>query len=397
MENKDFCIRPFNSLNLKTDGSMSVCCEIVPSKTEYVGKKEFNLKKNSIEEFWKSDYRKYLIKNFQEKRRPKECQKCWEKEDIGAKSQRQFSNRQYKILGNKTSEEYLNLLGIKDLEHPVDYNLDITNLCNLKCYMCTGASSSKLLVENNYLGYENLDQKDYDYEEDKLSYLVDQIEKNHVTHVTLQGGEPLMNPKIISLLEKLSVKKTAEKLSIWITTNGTMYNKKLFETLNAFQDLKIIFSIDGVDKVNDYLRFPSDFSQIRSNVINYLNLKNATFMITNVVQNFNLLYVNDIIEFANTYNIHLHLHILTGPPVLHYSVLPYSTRRKALEKLQNIDQQKVTHVTNFYTLLENLSADIDKDTSNEIERFKDIITKRDSYRKVSLSNFIPELATDLNI
>ena len=397
MKNKNFCIRPFNSLHLKTDGSMLVCCESRPSKTEFVGKKDYNLKKDSIEEFWKSDYRKFLIKNFQEKRRPKECQKCWEKEDTGAESQRQFANRQYKIFGNKTSEEYLSLLGIKDLEHPVDYNLDITNLCNLKCYMCTGVSSSKLLVENNDLGFENLDQKDYDYEEGKLSYLIDQIEKNHVTHVTLQGGEPLMNPKIISLLEKLSVKNTAEKLTIWITTNGTMYNKKLFDILSAFKDIKIIFSIDGVNKVNDYLRFPSDFSQIKSNFINYLNLQNATFMITNTVQNFNLLYVNDIIEFANTYNTHLHLNILTGPSVLHYSVLPYSTRHKALEKLQNIDQQKVTHVTNFYTLLENLSADIDKDTSNEIEKFKDIIKKRDSYRKISLSNFIPELATDLNI
>ena len=354
---------------------MLVCCESRPSKTEFVGKKDYNLKKDSIEEFWKSDYRKFLIKNFQEKRRPKECQICWEKEDTGAESYRQFGNRQYKIFGNKTSEEYLSLLGIKDLEHPVDYNLDITNLCNLKCYMCTGVSSSKLLVENNDLGFENLDQKDYDYEEGKLSYLIDQIEKNHVTHVTLQGGEPLMNPKIISLLEKLSVKNTAEKLTIWITTNGTMYNKKLFDILSAFKDVKIIFSIDGVNKVNDYLRFPSDFSQIKSNFINYLNLQNATFMITNVVQNFNLLYVNDIIEFANTYNTHLHLNILTGPSVLHYSVLPYSTRHKALEKLQNIDQQKVTHVTNFYTLLENLSTDIDKDTSNEIEKFKDIIKK----------------------
>ena len=71
MENKDFCIRPFNSLNLKTDGSMSVCCDTRPNITEYAGKKEFNLKRDSIEEFWESGYRKYRIKNFQEKRRPK--------------------------------------------------------------------------------------------------------------------------------------------------------------------------------------------------------------------------------------------------------------------------------------------------------------------------------------
>jgi len=45
MKNKNFCIRPFNSLHLKTDGSMLVCCESRPSKTEFVGKKDYNLKK----------------------------------------------------------------------------------------------------------------------------------------------------------------------------------------------------------------------------------------------------------------------------------------------------------------------------------------------------------------
>ena len=67
----------------------------------------------------------------------------------------------------------------------------------------------ELRKENNKYQRENLDQKDYDYDDDRLIYLIEQIEKNNVSHLTLQGGEPLMNPKIISLLQKLSVKETA--------------------------------------------------------------------------------------------------------------------------------------------------------------------------------------------
>ena len=392
-----FCIRPFNSIHLTTDGSMKICCDIVSEKTQYLGKNNFNLKINSIEEFWTSDYRKYLQKQFLEKDKPSECQKCWHKEDKGNKSLREFSNHQYKILGNKNPKDYLKILGLSDLAHPEDYNIDITNLCNLKCYMCTGKSSSKLLVENNDLGLENLDQKDYDYDDDRLLYLIEQIEKNNVSHLTLQGGEPLMNPKIISLLQKLSVKETAKKLTVWITTNGTMYDQKIFETLASFKTVKIIFSIDGVGKVNDYMRFPSNFSEIKSNVYNYLKLENATFMITNVVQNFNVLYVKEIIDFANSCKIHCHLHVLVEPSYLHFSVLPISARQKALERIQKIDKEKRMHVDNFDSLLENLQADIDTNTTDKLKIFKDIVKKRDEYRKINLVDYIPELAKELNI
>ena len=70
--------------------------------------------------------------------------------------------------------------------------------------MCTGESSSKLLIENNALGIENLDQKDYDVSDKKLQKLISYIVDNNVTNVTLHGGEQLINPKIILLLKKLS-------------------------------------------------------------------------------------------------------------------------------------------------------------------------------------------------
>ena len=62
-----------------------------------------------------------------------------------------------------------------------------------------------------------------------------------VTNITLQGGEPLLNPKIISMLERLGTREIANNLSIWITTNGTQYTENLFKTLSKFKTVKIIF------------------------------------------------------------------------------------------------------------------------------------------------------------
>lgn len=391
MQNKQnkFCIKPFNSVFLDTDGSIATCCAIKYDR-------KFNIKTHSFKDFWDSEDRKKLTKSFLDKEQPKECHACWYDEDRGFKSLRQFANTEYGILGNKSPAEYLELLNKAQIPHPEDYNLNITNLCNLKCYMCAGKSSSKLLVENNDLGIRKLDQSDYDIEDERLDELMKQIVENNVTTVTLQGGEPLMNPKIISLLKKLSDKATAEKIKVWITTNGTMYDDKICAILNKFSEVKIIFSIDGVGILNDYLRFPSKFANIKSNVQEFTTkLRKASFMITFTVQNINLLGVADIIDFANSNSIHLKLNILLTPDYLHFSVLPVKTKKKALEKLLDVDSKKLKHVTNFESLVSQIKLCLETEDVNKISLFKSIISKRDNYRKIKMENFTPKLAEDL--
>ena len=401
MEKNKFCIRPFNSIRVDTDGSMSTCCRINSKHSEFKGKHNYNLRTNSIKDFWQSDYRKTLAQAFLNSEQSKECQTCWDEEKRGIKSFRQFSNNEYGILGNKKPSEYLTLLKKQNLSHPEDYNLEITNLCNLKCYMCKGGSSSKLLVENNDLqladsdGIRNKKQEDYDVDDVRLDYLIDQIVEENVTSITLQGGEPLLNPKIIKMLQKLGEGDTAKKVKVLITTNATQYSERILNILRKFEKIHIIFSIDGVGKVNDYLRYPSDFHQIKSNVKNYKTLGNATFMITCTVQNINLLYVKDMIEFAWQNGIHLKLGILDIPSYLHLSVLPTITKKKALQKLLDVDKNQLTHVSNFEVLKSLLESDIDREQVDEIGIFKSIISKRDSYRKINMADFVPQLATDL--
>ena len=401
MEKNKFCIRPFNSIRVDSTGSMSTCCKIDAKRSKFKGKHDFNLKTNSIKDFWQSDYRKTIAQAFLNSEQSKECQICWDEEKRGIKSLRQFSNNQFGILGNKKPSEYLALLKKQNLSHPEDYNLEITNLCNLKCYMCKGGSSSKLLVENNDLGMADNDgvrnkkQKDYDVDDVRLDYLIDQIIEENVTSIALTGGEPLLNPKIHKLLQKLGEGDMAKKVKVEITTNATQYSEKILNILRKFEKIHIIFSIDGVGKVNDYLRYPSDFHQIKSNVKNFKTLDNATFMITCTVQNINLLYVKDMIVFAWQNSIHLKLNILDVPSYLHLSVLPTITKKKALQNLLEVENNHLTHVTNFEALKTLLESDIDREQVDEIGIFKSIISKRDSYRKINMADFVPQLANDL--
>jgi hypothetical protein len=397
MKNKKFCIRPFNSVQISTNGEMNVCCGTNSSLTEFTGNSKFNLSEHSVDDFWKSDYASYLRKQFIDGNKPKECEYCWTQEQKGIKSLRQDANTEYKIVGNKNPQEYLDLLGKNDLENPEDYNVNISNLCNLKCYMCSGTESSKLLVENNALGYEKLNQKDYDYSENKMARLIDKIVSTNVTCITLQGGEPLLDPKIILLLKKLSQTPMAKKITIWITTNGTIYDQTILETLGKFFKIQMIFSIDGVGKVNDYLRFPSEFGTIHHNVKKYMELTNATIMLTCTVQNLNVLYITDIISFAHSLKLYCKLGILRKPSYLHLSVLPTNVKKKAVQRLERIDKKEARNISNFDTLLNLLKTSLLEDKTEEVEYFKQIISKRDNYRKIHMQNFIPELAQELNI
>lgn len=397
MENKKFCIKPFNSIHVGTTGRISACCVSRTKHSDFKGNLYFNVKEHTIQDFWTSDYIKNLRSQFLKGERPKECQTCWREESQNITSLRQFTNRQYQILGNKDPQKYLKILKKENLLHPEDYNLDISNLCNLKCYMCHGGSSSKLLVENNVLGIEKLNQSDYEYTDDKIEHLIQQIIEHKVKYITLQGGEPLLNPNIIKILHKLSEKDYANKISVWITTNGTIYNDRIPQILQQFGNVKLIFSVDGVGKVNDYLRFPSKFSEIESNIKKYKNLDNATFMITCTVQNFNLLNVREMIDFAHDMSIHLYLNYLHWPSYLHLSVLPKKIKERALEKIRNTEKEKLIHVTNFDSLLDVITNQINVTDVSKMQTFKNMIVTRDRYRKIDIKDFIPEISQVLNI
>ena len=384
---------------MNSSGDIWTCCKITPSLSKFKNKSSFNLKEDSLNDYWNSDYRNHVKDQFLKGDVPPECARCLRDEKQNIKSERQFANQNYGIVGNKPAEYYLKRLEKENLKHPEDYNLDITNLCNLKCQMCSGESSSKLLIENNALGIQNLDQKDYDVSDEKLQKLISDIVGNNVTNVTLQGGEPLMNPKIILLLKKLSTKDLASSMSVWITTNGTQHTEKLHDVLSKFKEVKLTFSIDGVGRTNDYLRYPSNWAGIENNVKKFKKLNNATHQISFTVQNLNLLDIANMIKFSNKNKIHLKLNLLFAPGYLQLHVLTKKILKKALDNLETVDHVDTIHVTNFDTIKEKIQSALqdNKLTHNELSTLKEIIFKRDSYRKIHIKDYLPEIVEGLNI
>jgi radical SAM protein with 4Fe4S-binding SPASM domain len=379
-----FCIRPFNSAVISTDGFITPCCQ-------FVGKK-FNINNSDIKNYWDSDYLKNLRKKFLNDEKPQECRRCWDKEFNNLTSHRIESNFQYKSIFKNNYERNLKLIKKSNLSFPEDVEFSITNICNLACQMCTGAYSSKLLIENNFLKFENLKQKDYNFNKN-TDDAIEEISKHDIKLLNLRGGEPLVNKIIIKLIKKLSTTSNAKNMTLHITTNGTTCDDKILDLLKKFKKIRLMLSIESFGKYNDYMRYPSNWLEIEKNIFEFQKLTNTYLYINTVVQNLNILYLEQLIEFAYQNKLFLNFDILKDPYYLEYKNLPLDLLKESYKRITQIKKKKLVHTKNIHETILLLKENIDNYSYDEKKfiKFSDMIKKRDKYRKISIADYMPEI------
>lgn len=392
----NFCIRPFNSALIDTKGTVKICCEIDSRLTKFNNFKESNLKNDTIEKWWVNDYNNYVRQSFLDNKKISECTNCWGKEKQGLSSLRIRSNKQYKAIFQNKFHRNLKLLGKDSLTYPEDVEVQITNLCNLKCQMCTGASSSRLLVENNALGYEKLNQEDFNLADTNYEKIENLI-KHDIRLLNLRGGEPLFNKKIIQLLSTLVQKNKASKIALHITTNGTICNKEILNLLKHFKSIRLMLSIEATGKHNEYIRYPSSWDKIKNNINKFKELHNVYLYINTVVQNLNILYIDKLIEYAHQNNIYIHLFLIDRPDYLDPLNLPKNILQEAYDKLKHIPDEKLIHTENVKEIITLLKEQLNTHVvdKKKYTKFTTMIKSRDNYRKVHIKNYMPELAREI--
>ena len=405
IDKKNFCFLPFVSGVVDTKGDLKVCCRIDQTKTEYKNFKPNNIKKDNIFDWWKDDYHQYLRNEFLKGNKPKECAKCWEIEAQGFLSLRHRKNKEYKIDWVIKNLKYLNKLQEQASDLPIDWEIHLTNLCNLKCQMCTGNSSSKLLYENKEIfnllntklrpdeeAEKNLNQLDYDFNEYSLQQL-EKIVEHPLKIIQFRGGEPFMIPKIKKYLARLVERNIAKDISIHLTTNGTIYDSEIVEILKEFKKIRLMWSAESTEKQNDYLRYPSNWNTIKNNILNYSQIKNTSIYVSSVLTNYSVLYIDQIIKFAQEHNFNQHVEIAKKPTYLYFTNLPKELLQEAHIKIKNIDQTK-NLPDNFNSILSSLGNKINN-YNEDFELwnyFKTIAIARDNFRAVNMKEYMPELA-----
>jgi MoaA/NifB/PqqE/SkfB family radical SAM enzyme len=224
------------------------------------------------------------------------CKICWDQEDKGLKSFRNFSKNEF----------YLDNDGLELVD------ITASNICNLRCRMCSPTSSNLLMKDAKYFKDNGMEKEAYSVvkrwamsepsratESIQWDWLMQNTHKIKVLKAS--GGEPFYDNKVIQLLNQYVKTGDAKNTYLSFHTNATQFTSEIVELLNHFKQNKHTFSIDGVDKVYEYIRYPANFKEMESSVLNYIqNVKNYDPILnfTMVVSAHNVLNIPEYIEWA---------------------------------------------------------------------------------------------------
>lgn len=361
------------------------------------------IKLNSYAQYWDSEQLKNLQTNMVNDIRDKGCSICWDKEDRGFPSLRNHSNEIYKDL-------YQDIINGKRLDQPIVLDLRLGNLCNLKCRMCTSEWSSQIADE--ILQNPNGDWDDkptqtiLNLNDDAWDLLEKWIHK--VDRVFMTGGEPTIIKRNIEYINRIIDTGRSKQVNLVFTTNATNINTEFLKIADKFKSVHFAVSIDAVNDLAKYIRYPSDWQTIEKNLIT-IGSGNYGVGINTTIQWLNMTRLNEMFEFIERYVstgpkqfAGVWFQLVTTPSYLDPMYAPDFMKEKAISDINHfLKNSFLLNDEKYNTLLhggfkENLISTkkfLEDNIGNE--KYVDVFIKKmlqlDMIRKQNLFDILPEL------
>ena len=217
---------------------------------------------------------------------PNNCNACYEREESNGESARQFESLEWFIRLKLTKLEDL-----KKITHPVYIEVRPSNKCNIMCRMCDDRYSDLIEKENKKFGfpiYSNTPQLQGTVPYDKIDF-------NTLQRIHWTGGEATVQPEFYAFLRKC-IKEKHVDFDLSIGTNGKKISDTLLDLLSEFPMVTFSVSFDGYKKVNDYIRWGTDFDALRENCYRILRSgHNLAFQ--TVFSMYNATRMHEVYEF----------------------------------------------------------------------------------------------------
>lgn len=294
-------------------------------------------------EYFNSDMRAELKRDFLNGKFPDSCNMCSHREQMGLKSTRKEIIHNY----NKRGVDGHYLLneepGIGRLE------LRFSNLCNFKCRMCEPYSSSELARE---MGVFN---------EPVINTSPEQIEElksltANLRILCLTGGEPFLIKQYYDFLDFLIAENRSKDIEVEIFTNCSVYNEKLIDKLLQFKKVNFVISVDGVGKVAEYIRHGTKWNTVRENMLRFAELPFQLYFNTAISQ-YTLFDVSNLAKFLiELYNVNNNIktkcYAVITPVDLHFNNMPSHLRQIAIQQID--EAVGILKPENFYIFSKEL-------------------------------------------
>ena len=385
-QNKNaWCVNAVHALSGNNNGTTKICC-MIRADREHLSLGTSTIKDNFNQKHILS-VRDALEKGIQHP----DCQWCWHEERSGRKSKRLRDNEKYLDMVEKTGKEYKGL---------AKFELNLGNTCNLKCRTCAPHSSSTWMKEEydlykseKYASYKLYadDMKKYSQTYDDDSPFWDDLAENLSTikQFDFYGGEPFMSKRMWSTLEKAVELGYAKDIELHYATNGTQWPEDKIEIFKEFKHLNLNFSIDGIGKQFEYMRFPAqwDDAQRKMEKARIFKAQHHDMHLSwcSTLSTINICHLPELLdEFYKTYSsdFGLYLNLVHGPKEFNLSTLHPKVRQYVTEKLNTISKD-YTQVWEHYLpgIFNFINSKDNLDTSpNPTHKLLSKLSKHDEYR-----------------
>jgi len=296
------------------------------------------LKKNSFEEAANSRYMQSLRKNLINGKKDSRCQRCWDMEDRGLLSKRQYDGDRFLRKTLDRLKQPTNIFA------PLSWDIKLGSHCNLKCRMCEPQTSSALMMESiqqNWIdsgvGFsyikENGNFLKYPHIFEELKNLSTVVEEMYFL-----GGEPTIIDSHLDLLDIAIASGSSSNTTIRWSTNLSRFDERFIGRAKKFKQIILDCSIDGFHEVNEYIRYPSLWSNIEITLERIKKeLPEALIKIVCTVQALNIAQLDKLLEWCEKKNLSLTFNFLHHPPHLSTEIFPLSLRQLLIQKYKNLN------------------------------------------------------------
>lgn len=310
-----YCAAPWRGLHINPRGDVKTCCAGDPNMLG-------NLNTQTIEQILHSDTLKEIRQTLKAGQpHARYCQNCVQAERYG-RSERDWHNNVNKDFDPKTAN---------DSDHqPVIVDVRWNTTCNLSCNYCGPSCSSGWAA----LKGVSVKSGTRPYYEQVCDYL--EQHKASIKEVALVGGEPLLLPENVRLLDVVP-----EHCTMTLITNGSvdLTNNKVFHKLAQRTRVGWSISFDNTDQQFEYVRYGTSWDQLYNNVkqIQQLMKTKAHWGGIHAVYNiYNATQLVRFTEFARSNNLDIHWQSLFHPDCLDPQRLGAEIRQLAYREIQRL-------------------------------------------------------------
>lgn len=308
------CPFPWMHLHAWPDGKAMLCCIAHGGKNMgEVG----DFSKNTFNEIINSDKLKQVRLDMMAGKKIEHCTACYDHEALPG-NMGSFRQNTLKDYGQTFDELVDEMEPDGTLPNPKMMYVDFrfSNLCNLGCQTCGGQLSSTLANMDKKAGFnkgylDTMREKNVLSERETITSFVyarpDFLEVDVFPHMEtirgfyFAGGEPLMSPEHLSILQYLDEHEMYDKTLIY-STNMSILKWKQVEFLpiwEKFKNLRFFCSIDGQGKTLEYVREFSKHDTVFGNLQKLLDFKHSN---TSLIKqrNVTIIYTHSIYNCYNT-------------------------------------------------------------------------------------------------